>query len=79
MVFFLMISWSQIGLPILPSYYSYFLSKSYNMVSDEINSRAYELLFIRIKKTLKCVCDGSKDIAEVPEIHATGKNSWENT
>ena len=45
------------------------------MVSDEINSRAYELLFIRIKKTLKCVCDGSKDIAEVPEIHATEKNS----
>lgn len=70
-----MISWSQIGLPILPSYHPYFLSKSYNMVSDEINSRAYELLFIRIKKTLKCVCDGSKDIAEVPEIHATAKNS----
>ena len=74
-----MIFWSQIGLPILPSYHPYFLSKSYNMVSDEINSRAYELLLIRIKKTLKCVCDGSKDIAEVPEIHTTGKNNWENT
>ena len=49
------------------------------MVSDEINLRAYELLLIRIKKTLKCVCDGSKDIAEVPEIHTTGKNNWENT
>lgn len=70
-----MISWSQIGLPILPSNHPYFLSKSYNMVSDEINLRAYELLLIRIKKTFKCVCDGSKDIAEVPEIHTTGKNN----